>query len=138
MAPRGDVRSGSYPQIFTIRIEHFRGSDVSFRRVCGGGLRHLVLAIFPSFTFTTEHEMTGRSPSQSAEYYFKRAYDTAIAATNHTKNVQDETGIAVYDIAASMAAISKGLGDMAIGLRATYMLIERVEQKLDRQRTSSR
>jgi hypothetical protein len=40
----------------------------------------------------------------------------------------------VYDIAASLSAVSKGLTEMAIGLRATYILIERVEQKLDRQR----
>jgi hypothetical protein len=52
----------------------------------------------------------------------------------HTRDVQDQTGIAVYDIAASLSAVSKGLTEMAIGLRATYILIERVEQKLDRQR----
>ena len=78
--------------------------------------------------------MTGQSPTQQAEYYFKKAYDAAIAAANHTRTVQDETGIAVYDLAASLSGLSKGLAEMAIGLRATYMLIERVEQKLDRQR----
>jgi hypothetical protein len=31
-----------------------------------------------------------------------------------------------------LTAISKGLGEMAIGLRATYLVLERVEQKLDR------
>jgi hypothetical protein len=73
-------------------------------------------------------------PTQNAEHYFKRAYDLAIAASMHTRDVQDQTGIAVYDIAASLSAVSKGLTEMAIGLRATYILIERVEQKLDRQR----
>ena len=82
--------------------------------------------------------MPGQSPTQSAEHYFRRAYDAAIAAARHTKDVQDETGIAVYDLAACMSGISKGLGDMAIGIRATYMLLERMEQKLNRQNISSR
>jgi hypothetical protein len=82
--------------------------------------------------------LQGQSPTQSAEYYFRRAYDLALASTVHTQKVQDETGIAVYDLAACMSAISKGLGDMAIGMRATYQLLERVEQKLDRQLMSSR
>jgi hypothetical protein len=73
-------------------------------------------------------------PTQNAEYFFKRAYDSALAAANHTRNVQDETGIAVYDLASSMSGLSKGLTEMAIGLRATYILLERVEQKLDLQR----
>jgi hypothetical protein len=73
-------------------------------------------------------------PTQNAEYYFKRAYDSALAAAMHTRNVQDETGIAVYDIAASLSGLSKGLAEMAIGLRATYILLERTERKLDRQR----
>jgi hypothetical protein len=78
------------------------------------------------------------TPTESAEHYFRRAYDAAIAAANHTKDVNDPTGIAVYDIAASLSAISKGLGDVAVGLRATYLLLERVEKKLDLQRVSSR
>jgi hypothetical protein len=78
------------------------------------------------------------SPTQSAEIYFRKAYDLAIAAARHTQNVKDETGIAVYDLAACMSGISKGLGDLAIGIRATYMLLERVEQKLNRQNISSR
>jgi hypothetical protein len=73
-------------------------------------------------------------PTQNAEHFFKRAYDLAIAASMHTRDVQDQTGIAVYDIAASLSALSKGLTEMAIGLRATYILVERVDQKLDRQR----
>lgn len=76
-----------------------------------------------------------QKPTEFAEMYFRKAYDLAIAASNHTQKVQDETGIAIYDIAASLSAVSKGLGEMAVGLRATYMLIERVEQKLDGKRT---
>ena len=71
-----------------------------------------------------------QTPTESAEAYFKKAYDRALWGTNHTRTVQDPTGIAVYDIAASLTAISKGLGEMAIGLRATYLALERVEQKL--------
>jgi hypothetical protein len=72
------------------------------------------------------------TPTESAEAYFKKAYDLALWGANHTRTVQDPTGIAVYDIAASLTAISKGLGEMAIGLRATYLVLGRVEQKLDR------
>jgi hypothetical protein len=72
-------------------------------------------------------------PTQNAEYYFKRAFDSALAAARHTSKVQDETGIAVYDIAASLSALLKGLSEMAIGLRATYILLERAEQKIERQ-----
>jgi hypothetical protein len=74
------------------------------------------------------------APTQNAEHYFRRAYDLAIAASVHTRDVQDPTGIAVYDLAASLSGLSKGLTEMAIGLRATYILLERVEQKLDLQR----
>lgn len=74
------------------------------------------------------------APTLNAEYYFRKAYDSAVAAAMHTVNVQDETGIAVYDIAASLTGLSKGLTEMAIGLRATYILLERVEKKLDFQR----
>jgi hypothetical protein len=73
-----------------------------------------------------------QSPTANAEHYFKKAYDLALAATNRTRTVQDPNGIAIYDIAASLTAVSKGLGEMAIGLRATYLVLERVEQKLDR------
>ena len=80
----------------------------------------------------------GQSPTQSAEYYFKTSYDLAIAAANRTRGAQDDTGVAIYDIAACLSGLSKGLGDLAIGIRATYMLLERMEQKIDRQRPSSR
>ena len=73
-----------------------------------------------------------QAPTESAEAYFKKAYDLALKAAGHTRTVQDPIGIAIYDIAASLSAVSKGLGDMAIGLRATYLVLERVEQKLDR------
>ena len=71
------------------------------------------------------------SPTQHAEVLFRTAYDRALGAAAHTQDVQDPTGIAVYDIAASLAGLSKGLGELAVGLRATYMLLERVERKLN-------
>ena len=74
----------------------------------------------------------GQTPTEIAEGYFKTAYDRALAAANHTRNVQDPTGIAIYDIAASLTAVSKGLSQMAIGLRATYIALERMERKLER------
>ena len=83
-------------------------------------------------------ELQMASPTESAEHYFRAAYDRALAAANHTKDVQDPTGIAVYDIAASLSGISKGLGDLAVGLRATYMLLERLEKKLEGERLSRR
>jgi hypothetical protein len=78
------------------------------------------------------------TPTQSAEQYFRIAHDRAIWAANHTAEVNDPTGIAVYDIAACLSAISKGLGDLAVGLRATYMRLESLENKLDQQRLSAR
>jgi hypothetical protein len=81
--------------------------------------------------------MTEQSPSRKAEFAFSKASDLAYAALVHMKDVDDDTGRAMYDIAASLMAVSKGLGDMAIGLRATYMMLNRVEQKLDRQRAGT-
>src|SRR5437762_12266281 len=53
-----------------------------------------------TWTMTTP----GQTPTEIAEGYFKTAYDRALAAANHTRNVQDPTGIAIYDIAASLTA----------------------------------
>jgi len=78
------------------------------------------------------------SPTESAEHYFRIAYDRAMAAATHTAKVDDPTGIGIYDIAACLSGISKGLGDLAVGLRATYMRLESLEKKLDQQRLSAR
>jgi hypothetical protein len=72
------------------------------------------------------------TPTESAQNYFTIGYQRAIAAAGHTAEVQDETGIAVYDIAACLSALAKGLDELAVGMRATYMLLERLDQKMDR------
>jgi hypothetical protein len=71
------------------------------------------------------------SPTQQAENYFRLAYERAISAAGHTKDVEDDTGIAIYDIAACLSGLAKGFGEMAIGIRATYQMLERLEQKFD-------
>jgi hypothetical protein len=82
-------------------------------------------------------KMAEQSPSRKAEFAFRKASDLAYSALLHMKDADDDTGRAVYDVAASLFAISKELGDMSVGLRATYMMLNRVEQKLDRQRAGA-
>jgi hypothetical protein len=60
------------------------------------------------------------APTQQAQVYFRVAYDRALAAASHTQDVQDPTGIAVYDIAASLSGISKGLVELATALHQIY------------------
>jgi len=64
-------------------------------------------------------------PTSQAQYYFRVAYDRALAAAQHTQDVQDPTGIAVYDIAASLSGLTKGLVELATALHQTYELLDR-------------
>jgi hypothetical protein len=78
------------------------------------------------------------TPTESAEHFFRIAYDRTIYAAGRTSKADDPISLALYDTAACLSAISKGLGDLAVGLRATYMRIESLEKKLDQQRLSAR
>jgi hypothetical protein len=79
------------------------------------------------------------SPTESAEVYFRASYNRANeAAFRIPESDRDPIGLALYDTAATLSGISQGLGHLAVGLRATYMLLERVEKKLDQQRIPGR
>jgi hypothetical protein len=76
--------------------------------------------------------LPNKTPTESAEHYFDKAYQLAIASVQKTATANDATSIAIYNMAACMSAIAKGMADTAVGLRATYVLLERLDRKLDR------
>lgn len=72
------------------------------------------------------------SPTDHAKMRFDYAHRGATLAAQGFDKGTDAASVAHYNEAASIAAIAKGLNDLAVGLRATYMLIEQVEDKIDR------
>jgi hypothetical protein len=76
--------------------------------------------------------MADKSPTKSAEHFFQIAYSRAVTAAGRIPaSAKDPTPAAIYDLAAAMSALAKGMSDMAVGLRATYQAIDRLERKLD-------
>lgn len=65
-------------------------------------------------------------PTETAQIMFQRSYDLAIAAANHLHARDDKEGRALYDMAGSLAGLAKGLNELSIGVRATYMAIEQL------------
>jgi len=68
-----------------------------------------------------------RKPTQVAELLFSRAANTTFPGYAGSKG-----GIDPKDLAMVLHDIAAGLEQMAIGLRATYMLLEKVDSKLQR------
>jgi hypothetical protein len=62
---------------------------------------------------------------QSAKYWFDRGI-------TNLKQTQDAR-LGVADMLGGLGQISEGLSNLAVGLRATYILLEQVNRKLDQQ-----
>jgi hypothetical protein len=75
-------------------------------------------------------------PTVEAETWFRLAaqHSSTLMFPHHALSDADRN----FWIANCFNDLGKGLGHLAIGLRATYMLLERVEQKLDQQKISVR
>ncbi len=67
-------------------------------------------------------------PTQIAEAYFSAA--TVVARNSGHKNILEPR-----DLAYILGKFGEGFGQMAIGLRATYILLEEVRNLLQRQKT---
>jgi hypothetical protein len=74
------------------------------------------------------------SPTQNAEIAFQTSYSRAILAASEAAQVPGHEGYAINNLCTSINALAQGLGQLAIGLRATYALLDRVEKKLDQQK----
>jgi hypothetical protein len=68
-------------------------------------------------------------PTAEAEYYFNRAQG---AFTRGILNTQND--LTATDTFAGLSNIAQGLANLAVGVRATYMLLEEVNQKLSQRR----
>jgi len=64
-------------------------------------------------------EVSKRKPTEQAEYFLNRAADKAVNGVISRKGLSPvETAEVLYDLAA-------GIGAIAVGLRATYVLLEK-------------
>jgi hypothetical protein len=74
------------------------------------------------------------TPTESAERWFRSVFNhgATLTRTDLTDEVRNNY------IANCFADLGSGLGDMAIALRATYVLLQQVEKKLDQQKMSAR
>ena len=77
-------------------------------------------------------------PTESAKTHFDYAVRTAkAAAVTLGKNdliSPNEMQLGNYNHVAAVAHMAKGLSDLSVGLRATYILLEEVKNLLERQR----
>lgn len=74
-----------------------------------------------------------RKPTEQAEASFRYAERASMAALNGVKAKGDEMSVATYNIGTSLVHMARGMTNLAIGLRATYLLLEDVNRKLDAQ-----
>jgi hypothetical protein len=65
-------------------------------------------------------------PTELAEYSFRNAQGSFTRGILNTKN-----DLTAGDTFAGLQYIAEGLGNLATGLRATYLLLEEVNRKLD-------
>jgi hypothetical protein len=74
--------------------------------------------------------MTG--PTNEAERYFTQAQNS------FTRGLLGTTNPDVRDQVARLSNIAQGLGNLAVGVRATYLLLEEVKTLLERQARAGR
>ena len=71
-------------------------------------------------------------PTENAEYWFRQAdHNSSILMFPH-RDLSDSDRD--FYIGNSLHDLAKGLGHLAVGLRATYILLDQVNRKLDQQR----
>lgn len=68
-------------------------------------------------------------PTEEAERLF---YQAQGATSRGIVSIQNDP--AALNILAALSNISQGLANLAVGVRATYILLEQVNRKLDQQR----
>jgi len=72
----------------------------------------------------------GNRPTQKAWQSFFRAEDLAGAAARTNPEKDGSVKNILYYMALSLANIAIGLKDLSVGLRATYILLDKVNKKL--------
>jgi hypothetical protein len=70
------------------------------------------------------------TPTETAELFFR--YSNSKSEASRSRDMSDADKH--FYLAGSIGDLGIGLGHLAVGLRATYLLLERVERKLDQQR----
>ena len=74
-------------------------------------------------------------PTEDAEIWFRHADQTgALIMFPHDMSEANRNAY----VGECLHDLGKGLGHLAVGLRATYMLLEEVNRKLDQQRIAGR
>ena len=74
----------------------------------------------------------GGRPTQKAWQSFFRAEDLAGAAARANPEKDGSVKNIIYYMALSLANIAIGLKELSVGLRATYILLDKVNKKLGR------
>jgi hypothetical protein len=74
----------------------------------------------------------GHSPTEQAKYYFKFAESAALQSLNGFKRNPDKPSESLWDLSNSIGTTAKGLHELAIAIRATYIKLEQIEAKIDR------
>lgn len=65
--------------------------------------------------------------------YANRAAKEAAAALDKKSATPADIQQSSYNQAAALAHVARGLGDLAVGVRATYILLEEIKGMLERQ-----
>ncbi|QQS14244.1 MAG: hypothetical protein IPK81_08770 [Rhodospirillales bacterium] len=79
-----------------------------------------------------------KKPTEQAEFNFKRAEEAAMSIVNGLKPKNDPTSTIHYNTSVGITHLARGMGHLAVGLRATYLLLEEVNRKLDAQARGGR
>jgi hypothetical protein len=75
-------------------------------------------------------------PTEQAQKWFENAQTIAARAERtlwKTPMTSSSHQSGIYDQAMALGNLAKGLGEIAVGLRATYILLEEVKNLLERQ-----
>ena len=72
----------------------------------------------------------GNRPSQKAWQQFFRAEDLAGSAARTNPDKDGSVKNILYYMALSQAAIAIGLKELSVGVRATYILLDKIDKKL--------
>lgn len=75
--------------------------------------------------------LEGKKPTESAIALFGFAVTEARAARVGFWNNPEASPANLHNLASSIVSLARGLNDMAIGLRATYLKLEQMEAKID-------
>jgi len=73
----------------------------------------------------------GARPTESAIHLFGIAVIEARTARTGFWNHPEASPANLHNLSSSIVSIARGLNDMAIGLRATYLKLEQMEAKID-------